>query len=620
MQGRRPHLRPGNSWAWVGLLVALGALPGSLATLPSSSARAESVQTSALTPGNENLREAELPTVLTADDAERYRHIFALQQQERWAEANREIRNLDNRLLLGAVEAQRYLSKQYRASYAELTHWLAQHADEPEARAIHALALARRPRGAPAPAHPAAAASLPPRGFDDESDGAAPDRHSAAGRREALQLRVEIRRFAALEPRRAELLLAGYEAKHLLTASERDELRSLIAAGYFAEGKVHEALMLSAGSYTPAYAAAAHWQAGLAAWRLGRYAEAGTHFQAVARSPGQSSWTVSAAAYWAARVELRSRHPELFNYWLRIAADYPRTFYGLLARRTLGIDTYFDFENAPFTEIDAGMLDAMPAGRRALALLQVGETSRAEAELRALVPHAHAALIEALVAVAERANMPGLSLQLAARAAEGDGRHRYHALYPVPRWTPLGGFTVDRALLFAVMRQESQFLPHVQSNAGAVGLMQLMPATAHAMAKRTGVSLAKSARHPARDALADPELNLALAQEYIVSLTEQDYIGNNLVLIAAAYNCGPGTVQRWETTAQLRRDPLLFVESIPSHETRIFTERVLANYWIYRQRLGQPVPDLDALAAGQWPTYTALDSTSEPDRRHAENR
>ena len=379
--------------------------------------------------------------------------------------------------------------------------------------------------------------------------------------------------------------------------------------------------MLSAATHSPAFAAAANWQAGLAAWRLGRYAEAGDHFQAVVRAHGQSKWMITAAAYWAARVELRDRHPELFNYWLRIAAEHAHTFYGLLARRTLGIDTPLDFENAPFTATDADMLESVPAGRRALALLQVGETGRAEAELKVLAPHARAQLLDALVAVADRANMPGLSLQLAARAAEGDRSHRDHALYPVPRWTPLGGFTVDRALLFAVMRQESQFSPRVRSNAGALGLMQLMPATAHAMAKRTGVPLASGARHGEREALAEPELNLALAQEYIVSLIEQEQIGSNLVLIAAAYNGGPGAVQRWDQAPELRRDPLLFIESIPSRETRVFTEHVLANYWIYRQRLGQPSPDLDALAAGQWPTYIALDSTTEPDdRRHADNR
>lgn len=620
MRGRRYQLRPGNSWARCGILLALAILSGTLATLPSSSARAESVRTAALTPGTEQLRETDLPTVLTAEDAQRYRRIFALQSAERWAEANREIRKLDDPLLLGSVEAERYLSKHYHASYDELCRWLQHHADEPEARAIRALALAHRPDGAPPPRRPAAV-SQPPRSVDADSDDSG-DTHrlSAAERHEARQLRAEIRRLAAHEPRKAELTLASYDAKRLLSAAERDELRTVIAAGYLAAGKAHEALMLSAATHSPAYAGAANWQAGLAAWRLGRYVEAGRHFEAVVRTPGQSKWLVSAAAYWAARVELRSRHPELFNYWLGIAAEHPRTFYGLIARRTLGVDTYFDFENAPFTETDADMLEAAPAGRRALALLQVGETARAETELRGLAPHARAALLEALVAVTERANMPGLSVQLAARAGEGDSRHRDHALYPVPRWTPIGGFTVDRALLFAVMRQESQFLPHVESNAGAVGLMQLMPATAHAMAKRAGVALGRAARRGERDALAQPELNLALAQEYIVSLIEQEHIGDNLVLIAAAYNSGPGAVQHWRATPEMRRDPLLFIESIPSRETRAFTEHVLANYWIYRQRLGQPSPDLDALAAGQWPIYTALDSTTEPDRRHADNR
>jgi soluble lytic murein transglycosylase len=623
MQGRRYDLRPGNSWARFGFFVTLATvLPGTLATLPSSSAGAESIRTSALTPGDDQPLEADLPTVLAPSEALRYRRIFRLQNAGSWAEADREIGDLQDRLLIGAVEAQRYLHKSYRSSYAELTAWLAAHADEPEAKAIYGLALRRRPATAPAPTRPTVA-SLAPRRLDEDPEAAAASEHrlSAAERRQAQELHREIGALAADEPRRAELTLAGYDARHLLAQSQQDELRTLIAAGYFAAGKVQEALSLSAATHSPAYAGAAHWQAGLAAWRLGRYGEAGMHFQAMARAPGQSSWLTAAAAYWAARVELRNRRPELFNYWLGIAAEHPRTFYGLLARRTLGIDTYLDFDDLPFTAFDADIIAAEPAGRRAMALLQVDEPARAEAELRALAARASPALLEALVAVADRANMPALSLQLAGLAAESDGRHHDHALYPVPRWTPLGGFTVDRALLFALMRQESQFLPRVQSNAGAVGLMQLMPATAHAMARRTGVPLKRAGTHSATDPLAEPEVNLALAQEYIVSLIEQGQIGDNLVLIAAAYNCGPGALLRWRSAPELGKDPLLFIESIPSRETRNFTEHVLANYWIYRQRLGQAAPDLDALAAGQWPIYTALDSMTEPpDRRHADNR
>jgi soluble lytic murein transglycosylase-like protein len=140
------------------------------------------------------------------------------------------------------------------------------------------------------------------------------------------------------------------------------------------------------------------------------------------------------------------------------------------------------------------------------------------------------------------------------------------------------------------------------------------------VAHRAGVRLDGREKRSLRDALADPEVNMALAQQYITELMQNEHIKGSLVLIAAAYNCGPGAVQRWQADAQLRKDPLLFLESIPSHQTRTYTQRVLANYWMYRQRLGQPSPDLDALAAGEWPTYTALDRPPEPDRRHAENR
>ncbi len=586
MQGRRYQLRPGRTWAGFGVFVALATvLPGSLTTL-SPSAAAQSVRTSALTPGAELLREADLPAVLAPSEAQRYRHIFGLQGIGQWAAADREIAALKDKLLLGAVEAQRYLHPHWRPRYAELSRWLAQHADEPNARAIYALAQKHQPAGAATPAKPIVAA-LVLRDLGDETSGvpaaAAPAPRkslTALERRRADILQEEIRGLAFADPRRAERALDGAEAKRLLDADDADELRTIVAEGYLAAGQAQQALALSTTARGAAYAPTAHWQAGLAAWRLGRLGEARGHFQAVARTQGVSSRATAAAAYWAARVELRSGRPELFTYWLGVAAEHPRTFYGLLARHTLGVDTAFGFESNPFTESDAQHLLEAPAGHRALALLQVGETTRAEAELRAL----------------------------------------HHALYPVPRWTPIGGFTVDRALVFAVMRQESQFLTDAKSYAGALGVMQLMPATAHAMARRAGVRLVGRDRRNMRDALADPELNMALAQEYITELMQNERIKGNLLLLAAAYNCGPGALHRWQADPQLRKDPLLFVESIPSHQTRIFTERVLANYWIYRLRLGQKLPDLDALAAGEWPTYTALDRPPEPDRRHAENR
>ena len=78
-----------------------------------------------------------------------------------------------------------------------------------------------------------------------------------------------------------------------------------------------------------------------------------------------------------------------------------------------------------------------------------------------------------------------------------------------------------------------------------------------------------------------------------------------------AYNGGPGNLNKWRRKSDYQGDPLLFIESIPSRETRAFVERVLTNLWIYRFRLGQPAPSLDAIAAGAWPRYQAFDATDE---------
>jgi soluble lytic murein transglycosylase len=158
------------------------------------------------------------------------------------------------------------------------------------------------------------------------------------------------------------------------------------------------------------------------------------------------------------------------------------------------------------------------------------------------------------------------------------------------------------------MRQESEFLPHAESEAGARGLMQLMPATAHAVAEAAGVALKdKRPKGKPADKLLEPETNIALAQHYLGELMTHPGIRNNLLLLMAAYNGGPGNVAKWRTRSGLNDDPLLFLEMIPARETRIFVQRVLTNYWAYRTRLGQSSPELDALAQGEWPTYVPQD-------------
>ena len=67
-------------------------------------------------------------------------------------------------------------------------------------------------------------------------------------------------------------------------------------------------------------------------------------------------------------------------------------------------------------------------------------------------------------------------------------------------------------------------------------------------------------------------------------------------------------MKRWDNSLNASQDPLLYVALIPLNETRDYVQRVLANYWMYSIRLGQPTPSLDQIAAHEWPRYVAQDA------------
>jgi soluble lytic murein transglycosylase-like protein len=291
------------------------------------------------------------------------------------------------------------------------------------------------------------------------------------------------------------------------------------------------------------------------------------------------------------------------HHFLGEAARYPNTFYGLLAHRLLGTKPDYHFGQYKLTTQHITRLMREEPARRAFALLQMKEDRRAEMELRPLAYRGDTKVNEALVAVAERITMPSLALRVALSDRNPEtGESRFPgALYPIPGWKPAGGFKIDRALIYAFMRQESAFNVRATSTAGARGLMQLMPATASMMAK-------ERLRGDRSAALYDPELNLTLGQRYLVHLLEHETVQGDLFRLAAAYNGGPGNLAKWDRRTATMEDSLMFIESIPANETRNFIERVLANLWIYRLRLGQDSPSLDAIAAGERPLYEDLDA------------
>jgi hypothetical protein len=214
-------------------------------------------------------------------------------------------------------------------------------------------------------------------------------------------------------------------------------------------------------------------------------------------------------------------------------------------------------------------------------------------------------LAEALLALLDQGGFPRLTLTLAQNlcgsGACDDQIQLQASFYPIPPWRPQNGYRVDRALLYALIRQESSFDPQAKSADGARGLMQIMPGTASYVARMDGL-----AHKPGRE-LYRPEVNIDLGQRYLAYLLDHGTVRGDLVRLMVAYNGGPGNLGKWLRQIDDQGDPLLFIESLPSRETRVFIERVLSNLWIYRARLGQAAPSLDAIAAGDWPGYAALD-------------
>ena len=155
--------------------------------------------------------------------------------------------------------------------------------------------------------------------------------------------------------------------------------------------------------------------------------------------------------------------------------------------------------------------------------------------------------------------------------------------------------------MFSFVKQESCFNARAESAVGAVGLMQIMPDTGRELAQK--MDYPWSVRR-----LKDPEYNLSLGQNYLLTLLDNGEVNYNLIFLAVAYNAGPGNLAKWKKRMNYQNDPLLFIESIPSKETRSFVERILVNYWVYRSLMGQSMQSLDDVAGGLWPIYRARDT------------
>jgi len=543
LKTRRPDLRRQQCLMVGPLAILLIAGLGVPQALALTSANTSSPSTSALlvqAPALSASPAAAPPlAVLNPVDAERYIQAFAAMRRGDIAAGQSAVRGVSDPILMGWLDTVRLLHPAYRAGYPELRAWLDRNIDLPAAERVYDLALKRKPFGAPMPRKPSS----------EEAE--------AGG--------------ANLAPSMPDLTPPPLP--------KAANARQQAARTAFYKGDIATALTL-------ANASGERWIAGLSAMRLHLYDAALSSLSEMAHDLRQTSWARSGAAYWAARAAAALNQPAQAHAYMTLAARAPETFYGLIALRDLD-------QQAAKSALQADMINdvlaaaavdsaavtqiahADPRARRAVALAQIGLLGEAGEDLRLALEEAPAAERPALTSLALALNAPiGGRAEVAKSGwARFDLSH-----FPTPDLTPKGGFTIDKALVYALVNQESRFNPDVVSHAGAYGLMQLTAATAARLAGDKSLR-----RHPS--ALRDPGFNLRLGQDYVAKLLSD--LNGDIMQAVAAYNAGPGVIQKLTARMGQDVDSLMLIESMPSSQTRGYVQRVMAGYWTYRQIFSQ---------------------------------
>lgn len=506
--------------------------------------------------------------------------VFAAIRSGQWTAAEAGIATLPKGLLTPVARAELFTARgSPRVALDPLLALLVEAPEIPEADQVQRLAEARGATGTP---------RITPR-YNLVQVGYSPRRargRPVSGDVEADRLRTDLEPYLKADDAAGAELLVLQRAPYL-TPEGRSEAFYRVAWTHFLRGddanarRVAEAGRIgSAGEWSVHNA----WVAGLAAWRQNDCQSASPAFRYVGqRAPEQA--LMAGGYYWAARAEMACRRPAAVTPLMRSAAHFGETFYGMLARRSLGLDSRI----APMADRIDPRVEALPNVRRAVELVRIGERDLAGQYLRHQARIGSPSDQLSLILVARRLELAATQHYLAHFARPG-AQVPAAARYPRPSWAPRSGWRIDPSLAFAHALQESSFRSEAVSQAGAVGLMQVLPSTMNLIARNRGL--------PTGD-LRDPSVNMEFGQGWIEWMRGHGATQGQLPKIIASYNAGPLPVGRWQIND--RGDPLMWIESIPYWETRFYVPTVLRNMWVYEGLDGRPNPTLTTLAQHRWP-------------------
>ncbi len=529
-------------------------------------------------------------------DIEKYAQIFELIEKGDFTKADEKLAELDNRVIRGHVLAEKYLHPKYKSSVTELEEWLTQYAELPQAARIYKLAQRKGARDLQEPVYA---------GSSEVSSGKISrkylDRLGKADRRflvrQAQSFRTYIRRGKTLPARH---ILENKRFQRLAPKPYWDSLAATLSMKYLVDNYDAKALEWGIKASKRHNSGMATWVAGLASWRLKKYEAAASYFARLGSSKNPDEWLMAAGAFWSARAYDKLGNHLKAREMLKLAARHKYTFYGILAAYQLGEKPDYAFDRNNYindfdTEECLDEIASSEALVRAVALLAAGRRGLAADEFFAAYDGLNDKQKEAVIVLASRSGLHALVIAISKQKdLESLSGNYEKEIYPLPRWSEDNKWLVDKALVLAMIRQESAFRRTATSRSGARGLMQLMPNTAYHISGDKSIKRNK-------DKLFDLDYNLKLGQQYISYLLAKPFIEGNLFFMLTAYNGGPGNLVKWQKGARYDDDPLMFIEVLPSAETRIYIERVMANYWIYNLRLEAENKTLEQVAAGEWP-------------------
>ncbi len=296
--------------------------------------------------------------------------------------------------------------------------------------------------------------------------------------------------------------------------------------------------------------------------------------------------------YWYARaLEQQNKVAKARKIYQKLAKE--RDYYGFLAADRIGADYHIYHKPTSFTKTQYQKISKNQNVIRAYEFYQVGMKTSSRRAWNYAVTHFDTKDKEIAAVLARQWNWYNLAIFTAAKAKAYDD---LDVRFPTPYLQNLQAESktqdVDLAWIYGIIRQESAFAEGARSHAGAMGLMQVMPATARFVARKIGLPLTKTTD------ITELDNNIALGVAYLSQML--DKFNGNYMLATAAYNAGPGRAIRWEKDNQCM--PVdLWVEMIPFNETRRYVKRVMFYTAIFESRLGRQTT----------PMRLALDNTAD---------